>query len=58
MFDLGSYTATGVIVEDRGHLLQDGGRLLRVRVELGLDADPMFFELPEASVRLVVGPPG
>lgn len=49
----GGLTVTGKVVEDRGHIGVGGRRLVRVRVEIELDAEPMFIELPDEALMVV-----
>lgn len=46
-FPFGTYTAQGLVIEDRGHLGRNGERILRVRLDLGNDLEPLETEIPE-----------
>ncbi|HEY6728167.1 MAG TPA: hypothetical protein VI197_29360 [Polyangiaceae bacterium] len=55
-FPYGTYTPMGEVVEDRGDLGRGGERIIRVRMDLGDDTEPLFIEIPVrvasvASVR-------
>ncbi len=52
-FPFGTYTAQGLVIEDRGHLGRGGERVIRVRVEIGNDLEPLLTEIP-ARVATVV----
>lgn len=49
----GGLTVTGTVVEDRGRIGIGGRRLVRVRVEIEADAEPMFIELPDEALTVV-----
>ena len=46
-FPFGTYTAQGLVIEDRGPLGRNGERILRVRVDVGSDAEPLVTEILE-----------
>ena len=52
-FPYGTYIAQGQVVEDRGDLGRGGERVIRIRMDLGEDTEPLFIELP-ARVATVV----
>ncbi len=52
-FPFGSYTARGDVIEDRGHLGRDGERIIRVRVEVGNDLEPLLTEIPSRVATVV-----
>lgn len=52
-FPFGSYTARVEVIEDRGRLGRDGDRIIRVRVELGKDIEPLLTEIPSRVATVV-----
>ncbi|MBK8997619.1 MAG: hypothetical protein IPM35_17965 [Myxococcales bacterium] len=52
-FPFGSYMARAAVIEDRGRLGRDGERIIRVRVELGNDLEPLFTEIPSRVATVV-----
>jgi hypothetical protein len=53
-FPFGTYTARGVVLEDRGRLGRGGERVIRVRVDYGNDLEPLVTEIPARVATVVV----
>ncbi|MGE0791927.1 MAG: hypothetical protein AB7S26_40005 [Sandaracinaceae bacterium] len=49
----GGLMVAGVVVEDRGNIGVGGRRLLRVRMDVEVGAEPMFIELPDSALTIV-----
>ena len=52
-FPYGTYVAQGQVVEDRGDLGRGGERVIRIRMDLGEDAEPLFIEIPARFATVV-----
>jgi hypothetical protein len=50
---MGTYTAVGTVVEDRGAIGVNGRRLLRVEVKVERDVEPVAIEVPATDAHIV-----